>query len=106
MDRNSTQQEILLMTGTSFVSGQWQKKDDGGEDDQMTGTQRLEEAIWNGLLQEMLPEICVGSLHRIFLWKVREGANFLDLELGETPVAIDPQSSIDPYTFLGEQAYN
>lgn len=94
------------MTGTSLVSGQWQKKEDGGGDDQMSGTERLEEAIWNGLLRDILPELYVESLHKLYIWKVREGASFLDLELGEAPATIDPQSSIDPYTFLKGQTYN
>ena len=38
------------MTGTSLVSGQWQKKENERGSDEMSGTEKLEEAIWNAVV--------------------------------------------------------
>ena len=47
METNFTQQEILLMTGTSFAAGQLDQKN---ETDQLSERQRLEEACWRNEL--------------------------------------------------------
>ena len=84
MKRNSTQQEILLLTGTHFTSRQWSTKDDIVSDN-LSEEEKLEEACWNGLLPEMLPELYrqpIGT-KQLFVWQIKEGASFLELELGE-----------------------
>lgn len=101
MKKNSTQQEVLLLTGTKFSSRQWCMKDEN-QSKQLTDSEKLEEACWNGLLPEMLPEIFTETMapgKKLYLWQVKEGASFLDLEIGEFPVAKDNYFSIDPYSF-------
>ena len=106
MATKSTQQEILLLTGTSFTAGQWNKKDPSG--DSLTDKEQLKEACWNGLLNEMLPEICgkKENTGALYLWQIREAAAFLELELGEFPPAIDKYYSIDPYSFLPTRLFS
>lgn len=101
MKTNSTQQEILLMTGTTFSTRQWCEKD-AGRQNNLTAKEQLEEACWNGLLQEMLPEICEQpeGNKKLFLWQIKEGRSFIELELGETPEEPEKYFSIDPYSFL------
>ena len=105
MKTNSTQQEILLMTGTSFSTRQWCQKDDTKQTN-YSEIEKLEDACWNGLLQEMLPEICEqkDKTKKLFLWQVKEGKSFIELELGETPEAVEKEFSIDPYSFLHFQS--
>jgi hypothetical protein len=101
MKTNSIQQEILLMMGTTFSSRQLCEKDPGKQNN-LTEKEQLEEACWNGLLQEMLPGIWeqpVGN-KKLFLWEIREGKSFIELELGEIPEEKDKQFSIDPYSFM------
>jgi hypothetical protein len=98
------QQEILLMTGTHFSSRQcWQKLNDnerlGSEADQ------LQDACWNGLLKEMLPEV-VANNKELYLWQIRENKSGLEIELAELPSEIDPYFSIDPYSFTEGQFMN
>jgi hypothetical protein len=102
---NSTQQEILLVTGTSFSSRlSYQKEGDTGR---LSQKQQLEEACWNGMLGELLPEIChPNPFQRMIVWKIREALSFLELDLGEFPASKDQQLSIDPYCFLATQTYN
>jgi len=98
------QQEILLMTGTHFSSRQcWQKLNEneriGSEADQ------LQDACWNGLLKEMLPEV-VAKNKEVYLWQIRENKSGIEIELGEMPSEIDPYFSIDPYLFAEGQFMN
>jgi hypothetical protein len=108
METNYTQQEILLMTGTSFTSGYLCQNDDLTNQDRLTEKQRLQEACWNGLLQMMLPEIILKAANGglLYLWQIKEAASFLELDLSEVPRAVDRQFSIDPYSFLSMQAYS
>ena len=108
MESNYTQQEILLITGTGFASRQWCEKDGSENKKMLTEKERLEEACWNGLVKEMLPELfrTANKENKIFLWKICEGKSFLELDLGETPFKKDRFYSIDPYSFLDTKNYN
>jgi hypothetical protein len=108
MKTNYTQQEVLLMTGTTFLSGHLCGNTDSAEQKQLTEKERLEEACWNGLLQSVLPEICSPAADGgiLYLWQVREGSSFLELELCEVPAVLDKYLSIDPYFFLEIQSFN
>jgi hypothetical protein len=108
MKTNYIQQEVLLITGTTFMSGKLCEKDESGANGRLTEQESLEEACWNGLLPMILPEICLQQAggRNLTLWQVKEASSFLELDLGETPDAIDKQFSIKPYSFLVEQSYN
>ena len=98
------QQEILLVTGTKFSSRQcWQKIDNNQRTD--SEADQLQDACWNGLLKEMLPEICESDKD-IFLWQIRENKCGLEIELGELPSEVDSYYSIDPHIFLESQCMN
>jgi hypothetical protein len=105
MKTNFVQQEILLMTGTSFSQRQCVSKDDQ-DNHELTEKEHLEEACWNGLLPEMLPEIygqtCGDT--KLYLWQIREAVSFIEIELGELPGEKEKYFSIDPYTFLQMQS--
>ena len=111
MERNTTQQEILLMTGSAFFQQQCYEKNEQDKDSNKNMSQRekLEEACWNGLLPEILPEIFAetnAQKKKLYLWQVKEGASFLELELGEYPEEKDSYFSIDPYSFLAFRCSN
>lgn len=96
-----TQQEILLVTGTSFSSGKFCETSDGLSYNHLSEKEKLEVACWNGLLPIMLPEIFHHSLNKkLYLWEIREGSAFIELELGEQYMEFEKQFSIDPYSFL------
>jgi hypothetical protein len=95
------QQEILLMATTTFSNRQWQYKDAPQSGKTLSNHEKLEEACWNGLLDELLPEIVEKSStgKQLYLWQVRHGNAFLEIELCEYPMVIDHYLSIDPYCF-------
>ncbi len=100
MEEKFTQQEILLVTGNGYLSREWVKKEETGKDnDQSAGNDKLEEACWNGLVQELLPEIFekTADNKNLPLWSVRKTDSFLELELSDYPAAVDNYFSIDPY---------
>ena len=99
-----TQQEILLITGTRFSSRQcWQKINDSPR--LASEADQLQDACWDGLLKEMLPEICTTDKN-IFLWQIRQNKCGLEIELGELPSEIDSYYSIDPYIMLEDRLMN
>jgi len=107
MKTKSTQQEVLLLTGTNFSNRQWSTKDDSSSKN-LSEEEKLEQACWNGLLPEMLPEIFDHSegAKKLFLWEIKEAASFIELEMGEYPEAKDNYFSIDPYSFLAHRCAN
>ncbi len=108
METNSTQQEILLMMGTSFSQRQLSDKRDPDCPRPLTEKELLEEACWNGLLKEMLPEICEepDKGKKLYLWEVRETVSYLQLEFSQFPQTKEGYFSIDPYAFLASKSFN
>ena len=106
--KNSTQQEVLLITGTTFSSSQLSKKDESAKPNNLTEIEQLQEACWNGLLQELLPEIFDKNIKekKSYLWQIKEGKSFIELDWAEFPEKKDDFFSIDPYVFLKAENYN
>lgn len=107
MKQDYTSQEILLLTGTNFSSRQWCKTDESEKAGNSNESDMLQEACWNGLIGEMLPEIAADSKTTgMYLWKVHVCKFFIELEMGKSPEPADPYFSIDPYYFIGIQSEN
>ena len=108
MARNYVQVEVLLITGTSFVTANCVTKDDNPASRLYSEIEQLQEACWNGLLETMLPEVWIKPPNDgiLCLWDVKEAAHFLELVLSEIPLPIDRRLSITPHSFLGYQVYN
>ena len=108
MKANSTQMEILILTGTSFSASQLQDKNEAAGKPNLSEKEKLTEACWNGLLKDILPEVFLlsGPAAKLYLWQMREAAHFFALEMGEQPSDIDYYFSIDPYCFMDIQMYN
>jgi hypothetical protein len=104
MKTNSSQQEILLVTGTTFSSRQFYKSS-GQPNDQLTEKEKLEAACRDGLLPGLLPEIFEEQSinKKMFLWKMREGSLFIELKSGKVFLELEMEFSIDPYSFLAVQ---
>ncbi len=96
--KTTIQQEILLMTGTSFSSRQCLQKNEP-DNCNLSELEILQEACCNGLLPQMLPEIC-GNNEKLFIWKINENKSCIEIELGEYPEITEKNFSIDPYAFI------
>lgn len=108
MPNNSTQQEIILITGTGFASRQYSEKDISENFRNLSQDEKLREACWNGMLKDMLPEIfLMNSNHaHMYLWQMREAHHMLAMQMAEEPVEVDYHSSIDPYCFMTIQGFS
>lgn len=100
------QQEILLFTNTRFSSMDWQKV----EDEKPSGNNKIEkltEACWNGLLDEILPEILQAHADKkINLWNINVASSFLDLQFSKYPAKPEEVTSVNPYLFLRHRKLN
>lgn len=107
MKTNYTQQEILLFVKTRFSSRHLENKDDPGNEKKLTEKEKLEEACWNGLIWETLPEICEWTNNRsLTLWAINEADTFLDLLFGEYKERGEKAFSVNPYVFMQIQHFN
>jgi len=102
MKTHTAQQEILLMTGTSFSSRTWCANDNVEDQKNITPEDRLKEACWNGLLDELPGDIVkkTSSGKRLCLWHIQQGKSFIEIELCNAPQVTEKQLSVDPYVFL------
>jgi hypothetical protein len=101
MKTDIIQQEILLSATSTFSNRNWQYKETPQAGQTASNHEKLEEACWNGLLDELLPGIVEKSPSgkQLYLWQIRRGNAFLEIELCEYPMVIDQYLSIDPYAF-------
>ena len=100
------QQQILLCTGTHFSSRQCWQKLNPGKQHLYSEADRLQDACWNGMLKEMLPEVCNENDKDLYLWQIRENKYAIDIEIGQMPAEVEPQFSIDPYSFIESVCFN
>ena len=93
------------MTGTRFAAREYSERTDPDNKPAFSAIEKLEEACWNGLLPEMLPEIMVQPEdgQKMYMWSITEGSSFLGIELGDRQEEKDKFFSIDPYVFLRTQ---
>lgn len=105
--KKTVQQEILLMTNSSLSKTNLCEINslEGGR--RFSNVERLEQACWNGMLDEFLP----GVVERIegktlLLWEIQAGKSFLHIDLCDQPRFFEREHSIDPYIFLNHLHYN
>ncbi len=101
-------QEILLVTTTSFSSRQLCEGDSEDKNSRQAPAEQLEAACWNGLLDEMLPEIMhnLPDRKKLFLWEVEMRKSYLMISRGECPPVSEFNFTIDPHLFQYTQAMN
>jgi len=104
----TTIQEVLLMTNTSFSKRLLCEMNTQNKNNHHSSVQQLEAACWNGLLNEMLPEIIPASSSdkKLFLWDIEMKKSYLRIIMGVRPVTIRSDFSVDPYIFFGNQKLN
>ena len=104
MKQQHIHQEVLVFTTTS-LSRKVLYENNNDKNENMSLAEKLEQACWDGLLNEMFPEI-IGSgstpSPKMFIWGIYSGKSYLAIDLVDTPDVIDPVRSVDPYLFLPE----
>ena len=103
MKQQNTQLELVVFTTTSLSRKVLCETTNNNKNENMSLVEKLEQACWDGLLNELFPEI-MGSgstlSPKMFIWGIYPGKAFLLIDLANTPGVIDSVRSIDPYLFL------
>lgn len=100
--------EILLVATTSFSARQFCENNDQEKKENADPKDHLVSACWNGLLNEILPEIMrpISTSHRLFLWDIESGDTCLLLSFGEYHSANKSDYSLSTRYFLQEHSMN
>ncbi|HYK44968.1 MAG TPA: hypothetical protein VEV83_07360 [Parafilimonas sp.] len=99
MKQHSINHEILLFLGTSFSRRQLCEINTGENMRSLAPARQLAMACWNGLLDEMLPEIMqIPSCS--YMWDIQTEKTYLKIDRGVSlPVPKDDYST-DPHVFF------
>src|SRR5215210_1979951 len=102
MENFASHQEILLVTTSTFLQREWCEKETYHTQRQLSFQEALENACWNGVLAELLPETLVKSStgKRLILWNIRQGKGSLHLQLSEFPLDMEDHYSINSVHFI------
>jgi hypothetical protein len=105
MKQQHIHRELLVFTTTSLSRKVLCETNNNDKNENMSLAEKLEQACWDGLLNEMVPEI-IGSGStlslKMFIWGIYPGKSCLLFDLADAPGAIDAVRSVDPYMFLPE----
>jgi hypothetical protein len=94
-------QEVLIFTNTTLLQKALCKK--SNDNKHSSDTEELEEAFWDGLLNEMVPEIMPSSPHpKMFICGIHARKFYLLIDLADTPGVAESVLSLDPHLFSSE----
>jgi hypothetical protein len=94
-------QEVLIFTNTTFSQKALSRKNSSNKNS--SAIEELEEAFWDGLLNELVPEIMPSTLHpKMVIWGVHAGKFYLLIDLADSPGITESILSIDPHLLLSE----
>ena len=107
MKKQHIQQEVLVSRATTLAKRALVENNNPNKD--TTPFEKFEEAVWNGLLNDMFSEIISSDSNqykKIFIWGIYSGDSYLLVDLGDVPIATESAQSIDPQLFFGEVNLN
>ena len=107
MKQKNIQQEVLVVTQTSFAQKALNGQNGGNK--KAFPDEELEKGFWKDLLDEMLPELMQpmqGSRSELFIWQISVGEFLLLIDMAETPEIIEDSYSINPRCFLSISKMN
>jgi hypothetical protein len=108
MNSDYTQLEILLVTDSNYLRREWIKKEELGIPNQFSYKILLAEACCDGLLAELLPELFKKPIKpkKWYENQTRQAKSFIDIEIGDFPIAIQSFFTLYPYSFMEEKCLN
>lgn len=102
MKRISTNQEILLIPRSNFFQRDWCELNTNKDSKKLSQKEQLIQLCWNGMLKEMIPEICEPEPGKkpLVLWEISESDNLLGLRYGDFDQQMNDEWSINPHMVL------
>jgi len=88
-------QEVLIFTNTTLSKEALCRKNSSNKNN--SAIEELEEAFWDGLLNELVPEIMPSTQNNMMvIWGVYVGAFYFLIDLADSPGIPEPTFSINP----------
>ena len=108
MKRFSTNQEILLLSNSSFFKRDWAERNNTESNKKLSQNEQLMQHCWNGMLRELIPEIMETGRSKkpLSLWEVNELDHLIDLRYGDHDEFINNELSVNPYVFAKFRCLN
>lgn len=102
MKKITTNREILLLSASRFFQRDWCELNNNGNSKKLSQKEQLIQLCWNGMLNEMIPEIIYTAPGKkpLTLWEINESGNMLDLRYGEIDEEMNDEWSVNPYVFM------
>jgi hypothetical protein len=98
-------QEVLIFTNTTLSQNALYRKNSNSKKN--AAIEEWEEAFWDGLLNELVPEVMPATVHpKMVIWGVHAGKFYLLIDLADSPGITESIFSIDPHLFLPEISTN
>lgn len=98
METDLLNQEILLNIHSSFFKKAYCEKDEKNSTKKLSKTEALKTLCWDGLLPELLPEICLRENSKpLTLWELLETQRLLHLRFGNYQEKLEGVFSLNPY---------
>ena len=104
--QQTTNHEVLFFTNTRFSKKQFCENKCNGVDP--SALSQLENACWNGMVFEILPDIIKSSSAKkdSYTWEVIPAKNFIEVKIGAVPYTVENSISLNPYLFLSIKNLN
>ena len=101
METDTMNQEVLLNINTSFCKREYCERNENNNTKKLSPTEVLKNLCWDGVLPEMLPEICTKVNNRqLTLWELLETQQLLHLRFGEYQEKLEAAFSLNPYLLM------
>lgn len=107
METETAIQELLLNVHSSFCKREWCEIKDEKQQKTQSSTERLKSLCWNGMIPELLPEICIKENNRpLILWEMMGLTNILHLKMGGYSERLNPVYALHPYLVMDNATLN
>jgi hypothetical protein len=101
MKPQHVRQEVLIFTNTTLSQKAMCRKNSSSNNS--SAIEELEEAFWDGLLNELVPEIMPSTrCPTMAIWGVHAGEFYLLIDLADSPGITESIFSIDPHLLSSE----
>lgn len=106
MDTTVITQELLLNLNSSFCKREWCEKKDGSPMP-AAASDRLKTICWDGMLPDLLPEICLKDNNKpLILWEMMGTSHLLHLKLGGYQQRLENEFALHPYLIKEYTCWN
>jgi hypothetical protein len=106
MDTETMDQEVLLNINTSFCRREYCDQDEKTVR-KLSQRELLKTLCWDGLLPELLPEICTKVNNRpLTLWELLETQHLFHLRFGNYSERLNSEFSLNPFLMMDALALN